>query len=62
MNISFLENWQFNHKLAPPHLHTLPSLKPCPHNLTKYETKRNSKIPTFQLFRELAEVWKYSLS
>ena len=32
------------------------------HNLTKYENKRNSKIPIFQLFSELWEIWLYSLS
>ena len=31
MNTSFLENWQFNHKLAP-----------LPHNLTKHGGKGNS--------------------
>ena len=57
----FLENWQFNHKLAPLPLH-IPSLKDCPHNLTKYESKQNSEIPVFQLFSEFGDIWKYSLS
>ena len=56
MNIYFFENWQFILKLAP--LSFIPSLKDCPHNLTKYETKRNSKVPIFKLFSELGEIWK----
>ena len=47
MNISFPENWQFNNKLTPPLLPTYP------HNLTKHESKGNSKIPIFGLFSEL---------
>ena len=62
MNIFFLENWQFNKKSGSPSPIHIPSLKDCPHSLTKYESKRNSKIPIFQLFSELGEVWKYSLS
>ena len=30
----------------------IPNLKDCPHNLTKYESKQNSKNPIFQLFSE----------
>ena len=60
MNIILLENWQFNHKLAPPLLH-IPT-KDCPHNLAKYESKQNSKLPIFQLFSQLGEIWKYSLT
>ena len=59
MNISFLENWQFNNKSAPPLTH-IP--KDCPYNLTKYESKQNSEIPIFQLFSELGEIWKCGLS
>ena len=33
----------------------------CPHNLTKYESKRNSKIPIFQLISEMGEIRKCSL-
>ena len=54
MNISSLENWQFNQKLARPLLHTY---KDCPYNPTKHESKKNSKIPIFQLFSELVEIW-----
>ena len=61
MNIFFLENWQFNHKLAPPLLN-LPSLKDCPHSLAKYESKQNSKLSIFQLISEVGEIRKYSLS
>ena len=42
----FLENWQFDHKLAPRPLYT-PRLKGCPHNLTKYEKRWNSKTLIF---------------
>ena len=41
----FLENWQFNHKLAPPLLHTCRK-----DHLAKYEEgKGTSKIPISQL-------------
>ena len=30
----------------------IPSMKDCPHNLTKYESKQSSKSPIFQLFSE----------
>ena len=33
----------------------------CPHNLTKYETKQNSKIPIFQLFSEYEKNKKKTL-
>ena len=56
-----LENWQFNHKIFFP-LQLIPSLKACPHNLTKYESKQNWKIPIFQLFSELGKIWRCSLS
>ena len=55
MNNSFLENWQFNHKSAPP-----PAPKDCPYNLTKYESKKNSEILIFQLFNKLGEICKYN--
>ena len=54
MNIYFLENWQFNHKLT--------NFKDWLYNLTKYESKWNSKISIFQLPSELRETWKHSLS
>ena len=60
MNIFFPEKWQFNHKLD---ASLSPTNKPClkdyPHNLTKYEIKRTSKIPIFELFSELRKIWKY---
>ena len=36
-----------------PTLLQIPSLIYCPHNLTKYEGKHNSKIPIFLLFSEM---------
>ena len=62
MNIYFLKNWQFNHKLARASPTQIPSLKNGPYNLTKYESKWNSDISIFKLFSKLGEVWKYSLS
>ena len=50
MNISLLKNLQFYHILVFPLQHML--VKDYPHNLTKYETKGDSKIPIFQLFGE----------
>ena len=50
-----------NHKLAPPLLHTYQASKSVLTNPTKYESKQNSKIPIFQLFNGLGEIWKYSL-
>ena len=47
--------------LAPTLLH-IPSLKYCPHNLTKYEGKQNSKIPIFQLFMKLGKIQKSQYS
>ena len=59
MNI-FFEHWHFNNNNLP--LLHIPSLKDCPHDLRKYESKRNLKIPIFELFSELGEIWKYTLS
>ena len=61
MNISFLENLQFNQRLALLLLYK-PILKDYPRDLRKYESKQNSKISSFQLFSELGEIWKYSVS
>ena len=61
MNIFFLKTGNLITNLAPTLLH-MASLKYCPPNLTKYEGKQNLKIPIFQLFSELGEIWKYSLS
>ena len=60
MLIFFLENWQFNHKLALPltHLTHIPCLKDFPHNLRKYEMKGASKIPISQFFSELEKIWE----
>ena len=46
------------YQIFPAHI---PNLKDCPYNLTKYESKWNSKISIFQLFTELGEICKYSL-
>ena len=46
MNNSIPEKWQFDDKLAPLLLHM--PVKDYLHNLTKYETKCNSKILTVQ--------------
>ena len=61
MNISFLENWQFNQRLALLLLYK-PILKNCPRDLTKYESKQNSKISSFHLFRELEDIERSSCS
>ena len=59
MNIFFfLKTGNLITNLAPTLLH-IPSLKYCPHNLTKYEAKQNSKIPIFELFSEFGEIWRY---
>ena len=59
MNIYFVENKSQIGSPSPTHI---PSLKDCPQNPTKYESMWNSKIQIFQLFSELGEIWKYSLS
>ena len=57
MNISFLENWQFNRKLGPPLSSTnILNLKDYPHSPTKCEINRTSKIPISQLFSELGKI------
>ena len=61
MDISFSENWQFNLKLA--HLsysRTMPEWLSS--QSYKYKSKGNSKIPIFELFSKLREIWEYSLN
>ena len=59
----FLENCQFNHKLAPLWHHmssywkTILSLA---HHMTKYEGK-GTKISIFKLFNELGKIWKCNI-
>ena len=63
MDISFLENWQFNYKLGPPLSFTsILCLKDYPRNLTKYEISGTSKIPISQLFSEFGKIWKCNLA
>ena len=40
----------------------IPSFKDCSYNLTKYESKWNSRISIFQLLSDLGEIWNYRLS
>ena len=40
----------------------IPYLKDNSHNLTKYKSQGTSKIPISQPFRELGNIWTYSLS
>ena len=54
-------SWKLAVKL---HIHSpssthIPILKEYPHNLTKYESKKNTKIPIFHLISELGKIWKY---
>ena len=56
MNISFLENWQFNRQIGFSSSTHTPRMKEYPHNLTKYVSEQNSKIPIFQLFSKLREI------
>ena len=48
INMSILENWLFNHKLAAPLL-LVPSLKDCPCNLIKYESKQKLESRYYNL-------------
>ena len=40
----------------------IPRFNDCLYNSTQWGTKWNSKISVFQLFIELGETWKHSLS
>ena len=63
INISFLKKLAiFKSQIGSSSSTQIPSLKEYPHNLTKYESKRNSIIPVLQFYGELTELWKYSLS
>ena len=46
MNIFLPLNWQSHHKFVSSLIHL--SVNDYTHNLTQYETKDNSKIPSFQ--------------
>ena len=39
----------------------MPCLKDNPHNLTKHESKRISKIPKIKLFSEFGDIWNTKL-
>ena len=62
MKISFLENRHFNHKLAPPLLLTYQAWKNILIIWQNMKVRGIQKSLFFQLFRELGEIWKYSLS
>ena len=62
VNISFFENWPFNHILGPLRFSTnILCLKNYPHNLTKYEINRPSKIPISHFFTEFRKIWNCNL-
>ena len=56
MNVSFLENWQFNHKLAPPFLHTYQTQKIV---LIIRQNIKVSKIQKYQFSNSLVNWEKF---
>ena len=49
-------------QLRLPYPSHIPCLNNNPHNVTKYENGRTSKIPILELFIESGDIWKCSLS